>query len=352
MKSGGEYLSGQVARYEAGRHSLGQGVSAWLTPNGGWGESNSALIEGHKASLLVDTLWDLPRTAAMLAGFEQTLANAPVTHVVNTHADGDHWFGNNLAGANEIIATKNAARSMLHKGPGEMTKLRAVSKLFRALSRAPVPGRKELRIAADYFDGMLRPFDFAGLRPAYPTMTFSGGLELEVGGRSVQLIEVGPAHTSGDLIVYVPDAHVIVAGDVLFAGTIPLLWDGSSRNWVHACERILDFKTDAILPGHGPPTDQNGVDLVRQYWIFLRGAVKRQCDRGRPAPVAAVNILQSDDYQKQPFARWDGQERIMINVHAIYRRILGKGRHMSVLARLNVLRRTALLARALAGTDL
>ncbi|HTS25537.1 MAG TPA: MBL fold metallo-hydrolase [Bryobacteraceae bacterium] len=342
-------LSGQPARYAGGLHAIGQDVLAWLTPNGGWGESNAALISGHNASLLVDTLWDLSRTTDMLNAFQPKLESAPVKQLVNTHADGDHWFGNGLVDAGQIISTKAASRHMTRQGPSQMRLLPYVVNGYRLLSYMPLPHRQEWRIAAEYLGAMLRPFHFGDIRPAPPTNTFTGRLQLDVGGRQVTLIEVGPAHTSGDLIVHLPDAHVVFAGDVLFHGTVPLLWDGSSRNWIRACERILELKAETILPGHGPITGPNGVDAVRRYWQFLRTAVRQHFEKGRPAYSASAHILRSDEYRKQPFAKWDGQERIVINVHAIYRRLLGRKRSVSVLRRLKLLREAALLAEELAG---
>ena len=340
--------SEHAARYRAGLHEIAEGVSAWLTPNGGWGESNAALVSGHRTSLLVDTLWDLPHTAAMLDAFRPRLEAAPIAQLVNTHSDGDHWYGNQLAGAQEIIATKSAARAMKKHGPGQMSALRMVSRLFRALSYAPIPHRLEWRVAADYFDGMIRPFDFSSIHPALPNNVFTGKLQLDVGGRAVHLIEVGPAHTMGDLVVYLPDDRILMAGDIVFLGSTPVLWEGSSRNWVRACQRILALKVDRVVPGHGPLTDLTGIDAVRNYWQFLRSSVRHHYDKGRSAFEAALRIAKSDEFRKQPFADWDGVERIAINVHVIYRRLLGQSRHMGTLERVNMLRQTALMARALA----
>ena len=106
-------------RYPAGSQEIAPHVFAWMTPNGGWGESNAALICGTRGSVLIDTLWDLPRTEAMLEGFRPQLQSTPIRRVINTHADGDHWFGNQLTGAATIIATKAAARRMRQHGPRE-----------------------------------------------------------------------------------------------------------------------------------------------------------------------------------------------------------------------------------------
>jgi len=307
-----------------------------VATTGGWGASNAALISGHQESLLVDTLWDLPRAASMLSGLHAQLEKAPIAQVVNTHSDGDHWFGNQLTGASKIIATDAASRAMRRHGTRQIRALGAAARIFRAMGG-------DWRVAGEYFAGMIRPFDFSKIRPTLPTATFSGKMQVETGGRRLELIEVGPAHTAGDLVVYLPDDRILIAGDVLFFGTIPVLWDGSVENWIRACERMLEWKIDVALPGHGPVTDLSGIDAVRRYWQFVDRAARRYFERGDSAGQAARGILASDDYRQECFAKWHGQERIMINIHAIYRGLRGQ-RPAGTIERLNVLRKTALLA--------
>ena len=193
----------------------------------------------------------------------------------------------------------------------------------------------------------MEPFDFSRIRPTLPNSTFSGEFHLEVGGRPVSLIEVGPAHTAGDLIVHMPEDRIVFAGDIVFLGTTPVLWDGSAGNWIHACERILRLNPNVVVPGHGPLTDAAGVDLVRQYWQFLWNAARRRLDKGEPPHLAALAIVRSDEFLNQPFARWDGRERAMINVHSIYRRLQKRPRSLGTLEKLAVLQKTALLAELL-----
>src|SRR5215203_2510754 len=103
--------------YTKGLHELGDGCFAYLQPDGGWGWSNAGLIVGDGASLLVDTLFDLQLTAEMLDAMDTVTAAAPIGTVVNTHANGDHCYGNELVASAEIVASKAAAEEMGHVPP-------------------------------------------------------------------------------------------------------------------------------------------------------------------------------------------------------------------------------------------
>ena len=82
------------------------------------GESNAGLVVGDGASLLVDTLWDPQLTRRMLAAIAPLTAEAPVETLVNTHSDGDHWWGNQELDGIQIVATEAAAAVMGRSLPG------------------------------------------------------------------------------------------------------------------------------------------------------------------------------------------------------------------------------------------
>ena len=84
-----------------------------------------------------------------------------------------------------------------------------------ALAAARCPGSLK-PLGWQHSASLLAPFDFAGIELTPPTRTFEGTLQLDVGGRTVEVMEVGPAHTPGDAIVHVPDARTVFAADVMF----------------------------------------------------------------------------------------------------------------------------------------
>jgi glyoxylase-like metal-dependent hydrolase (beta-lactamase superfamily II) len=283
--------------YAKGLHELGVGCHAWLQPDGGWGWSNSGLIVGAGASLLVDTLIDLVTTGEMLDGIRPLTDTAPVAIVVNTHSDCDHFFGNELvAGPGvEIIASESAAASMTQHAVDEML----------ALSRA---GGRTGRFA----ETILKPFRLDDITVEPPTSTFRDRLSVDVGGREVELIEVGPAHTDGDVLVHVPDARTLYAGDILFIGGTPIVWAGPPRRWVDACELLLDMPLTTIVPGHGPVTDKNGVRQVRDYLEFVITEATKRYEDGLDLDAAITSI----DLGR--YAGLSESGRLAQNVAAVY----------------------------------
>lgn len=295
------------AAYCKGVQGLGNGLFAYLQPDGGWGWSNAGLICDGGEALLVDTLFDEPLTADMLAALQDAsgLATERISTVVNTHANGDHTHGNALLPAAEIIASAASAREMAEVSP----------QLLAQFKIAGAAG--QLGDAGAYFADIFAPFDFAGVRGRAPTRTFSGDLTLRVGQTDVRLIEVGPAHTVGDVIVHVPAHETIFTGDILFIDGTPLMWAGPVSNWLKACQFIIDSDARTIVPGHGPITDKAGVQRVMAYLSHIDQQARLRFDAGLGVEEAARDIALAD------FASWGDAERIAVNVDTLYRGYAG-----------------------------
>lgn len=287
-----------MVAYTKGLHEVGDGLHAYLQPDGGWGYSNAGLVTGDGASLLVDTLFDLRLTREMLDAMAPIVSASPVSSVVNTHANGDHCYGNALLAGIEIIASSRAAEEMSAVTPETMHAL-----LTMDLGAPLTP----------FLNAIFGSFEFEGIEVTPPTRTFTGRLDLDVGGRPVELIEVGPAHTGGDTLAYVPDARAIFTGDILFIGGTPIVWAGPVSNWVAACELILDLDVETIVPGHGPVTDKSGVESVKRY---LEHIWKEAGDR-HAAGMSAYDAARDIDLGE--FRDWGAAERIAVNVDTIYR---------------------------------
>ena len=286
--------------FSRGLHDLGNGAWAWLQPDGSWGWSNAGLVTDGGEALLVDTLFDLRLTAEMLDAMRKSVpAAARIGTLVNTHANGDHCYGNQLVAGARIVASRASAEEMDELPPASMAGL---MKNAAALG----PGGEFLR-------SVFAPFDFEGIVHTPPTQTFSGELRLRVGAKEVVLIEVGPAHTKGDVLVHVPADGVVYTGDILFIEGTPIMWQGPVANWIAACERIARLGAAIVVPGHGPITDAKGALAVRDYLVYVRDEARRRFDAGLSAADAARDIALGD------FSSWGDAERIAVNVHTLYR---------------------------------
>lgn len=287
--------------YRRGLHELGNGCYGYLQPDGSWGWSNAGLVVGDGASLLVDTLFDLKLTAEMLATMADVTGAAPIGTVVNTHANGDHCYGNQLVRDAEIVASAATAHEMSEVPPA----------MLAALNHAPGE-------VGELFRSFFGAFEFDGIELTLPTRTFDHRLDLEVGGREVQLIEVGPAHTAGDTIAYVPDAKTVFTGDILFINGTPIVWAGPLSNWVAACDLMLGLDVETVVPGHGPLTDKAGIAHVRDYLEFVdREAGARQ--RAGIDAFEAARDLAREIGAREDFGSWGEFGRIAVNVETVYR---------------------------------
>lgn len=284
-----------IIPYTRGSHSLTEHCHAWLVPDGTWGWSNAGLVTGDGQSLLVDTLFDVPMTREMLAGLRPITDTAPIRTVVNTHANGDHWFGNELVADAEIIASTSTAGEMAANGPDLILSL---------LNQSGAVGQ--------FAQHIFEPFDFTSITPTRATRTFEKELQLDVGGTEVRLYDLGPAHTAGDSVIYVPAEKVLYTGDLLFIGGTPISWAGPVSNWVAACQFMLDLDVDFIVPGHGPVTDKGGVQDVMDYLTFVEKEATARHEAGM-SPEDAMR-----DINLGRFAELDERGRLAQNVLAVY----------------------------------
>jgi glyoxylase-like metal-dependent hydrolase (beta-lactamase superfamily II) len=286
--------------YERGLHDLGSGVFAYLQPHGGWGWSNAGLVTADGASLVIDTLMDLHLTRQMLDAMDAQITRHPIRLAVNTHGDPDHCFGNELLPPDAEIWASTTSRDALLRSPPER-----VAGLMGSRDRG-----------ADFTNFMrsrFGTFDLAGITLRPPAHTFDGEIELQLGDRAIRLQELGPGHTAGDTIVHVPDAGVVFAGDLVFACDTPLVWAGPIESWLAALDRILALKPEVIVPGHGPVTDDSGVRDLAHYLQYVTDEATARFELGMDQDAAA------DDIDLSPFADWSEHERIVVNVHTVYR---------------------------------
>jgi cyclase len=257
---------------------VADGVYAYVQPDGSWWLNNTGFVRGDSDVVAIDATSTERRTRSLLAAIEQHAA-APVRTLVNTHHHGDHTNGNCLFTDASVVGHRNC----------------------RAGVRAQVVGGLEAVFGAvDWGELEIRP----------PAVVFDDRLDLYAGDRVVELHYIGtPAHTTGDVMAWLPDDGVLFAGDLVFNGGTPFVLMGSVVGAIEACERVRAFGATTIVPGHGEVCGLQAVDDVERYLHFVRDVAVRAVDAGQTALDAA---RQTD---LGAFAELHDRERIVGNLH-------------------------------------
>jgi glyoxylase-like metal-dependent hydrolase (beta-lactamase superfamily II) len=297
--------------FEKTLHQVGAGTYAYVQHDGSWGWSNSGLVVDGDRALVVDTLFDLRLTRELLDAYRRVLpAGAEIGTLVNSHANGDHTFGNQLLSGARIVASRHTAEEMADVPPA----------LLAAMMRAA----PDMGTTGELLQRIFAPFDFEDIVLTPPTETFDGELTLHVGDKEVRLIEVGPAHTRGDTIVVVPADRVVYTADILFVGGHPIMWEGPVANWMAALDLVAGLDVDTVVPGHGPVTDRQAAVALRDYFAHLDRETRRRYDAGMDAMEAALDLPLAE------YAEWGEGERMVANVAALYRGYSGAERASNV----------------------
>lgn len=185
---------------------------------------NSTIIIGDKGVILVDTGFT-DKIGKHLAAQIKKITNKPVTHIINTHHHGDHTLGNIAFKGAEVISSEQC-REML-----DNTALEWVG-IVESMTGMKFPNTKPVLASKTYAESTRNEITLQGVK-----------LVLWVPNRS---------HTSGDLLVYLPDDKVLLAGDVLVNETMPQFRDAYVKSWAGTLKEIQQLDITTIVPGHGP----------------------------------------------------------------------------------------------------
>jgi cyclase len=150
-----------------------------------------------------------------------------------------------------------------------------------------------------------------------PDIAVDSALTVHIGDRQVQLLHPGgPAHTTGDLIAWLPDERVLFCGDLVFAGLTPLVFMGSVPGALAAVDWLASLRPDIVVPGHGPVLTGEDIPRVleehRGYYRFVLETAQSALARGL-TPLQAAR-----EADLGPFSDWADAERIVLNLHRVY----------------------------------
>jgi cyclase len=268
---------------------VADGVFAYVQPDGSWWINNTGFVVDAGDVVAIDASSTERRTRALLTAIAAVTA-APVRTLVNTHHHGDHTNGNCLFTDAVVVGHRNCRDGVRQQSIGGLE---------------PIFGD------VDWGELTVRP----------PSLVLDDRLDVYVGDRLVELHYVGaPAHTTGDVLAWLPQERVLFAGDIVFNGGTPFVLMGSVEGALDALDRVRTLDPITIVPGHGPVCDPGVLDQVRGYLEFVRAVAVGAVDAGL-TPLEAARETDLGDY-----AELHDSERIVGNLHRAMAELFGTPR--------------------------
>jgi len=239
---------------------VAEGVYAVIGDLGGQTYENDGLnanlgfVAGGNGVLVINT-GPTTRVATALHRAIRDVTDKPVRWVVNTNSQNHYWLGNayfQKQGA-QIYANREAVRVMRELGPGQLE-----------------DNRNRLKERA------------ADTSLAFPANEIDSSGRIVLGGQNAELRHYGPAHTPGDLVVWLPESGVLFSGDIGYVdrmlAVIPI---SSTAGWVEAFDAAMALSPRIIVPGHGRPTDAAKLKReTRDYLSLLREGARKAVEDG------------------------------------------------------------------------
>jgi cyclase len=255
-------------------------IYAYVQPDGGWCLNNAGFLVGPKAVTLIDTAATEMRARLLRSAIASVTALAPRT-LINTHHHGDHTYGNCVFAHEAVIIGHDEC-------PAEMAEQNMLL--------------THLWPHVEWGDIAIVP----------PTVTFPDRLTVYAGEVRVELVHVGPAHTTNDVVAWIPEYRVLFTGDVVFSGGTPFVLMGSVAGALAALRRLRELDAATIVPGHGPIGGPELYDTTEAYLGWIQQVARHGIDAGlSPLQVAR-------EVELGYFGEWLDPERIVGNLHRAY----------------------------------
>lgn len=249
--------------------------------------SNLGFIVADSGVIVINTGPTVAVARALHAAIKRATSK-PLKWTINTGSQPHYWLGNHYFSALgvPIVAHKEAVRIMRQGGAQQLE-----------------TQRKLLKKQAN------------GTKLSYPTKEIDEEFEIRVGDTHVKVLHFGPAHTAGDVAVWLPQRKIVFAGDIVFTDRLlGVIAVGNSGGWIAAFDRVAALHPQIIVPGHGAPTNiTHAGEHTRNYLVYVRTEVKKRLDQGETLQEVVDNI---DQTQFRHLRNFDLLAKR--NVHQIY----------------------------------
>ena len=289
-------ISGQIFAQE-GLTKIAENVYSYadlkkMSPQNSFG-ANAGIIIGNDGILVVDTLISAKEAKRFIRDIH-AVSDKPIKYVVNTHYHLDHTFGNSeFQKLGAIIISHTIDKEILEK-----------------------KGALTLKNAGQYG---LTVKDMEATEIVYPTVTFNGTMEIDLGGQRVDLLYKGASHTEGSILVYLPDKKVLFTGDILFTNYHPYMADGDIKGWTSVLADLLKMDVVSIIPGHGPVSSKKDISDMKDYLSAFDMKASELCSKSSDMDYIFAELKKSLPY------RAEGDGLIKANIQSKYLRTKNSG---------------------------
>jgi cyclase len=249
------------------------------------GISNAGLFVGENSMVAFDGLGYPMQTKAFIAEAKKVSGGKLFSELIDSHHHGDHVAGNQFFVPTPILSHPYCR-----------------DEVVKAVANTPATWPKA--------EGQADGTEVRKLVP--PNVTFEDNLVYYIGGNRVEFRFVGPAHTWGDMVAYLPERKILFAADLAFFYLIPYCHNAYVSKWMESMEKVLKMDVDTIVPGHGPVAGKKELNDSLEYFRFLKTEVKKRYD-AKMTPGAAAADIKMGKYDN-----WMGPERLLMNTVRLY----------------------------------
>jgi len=295
------------------------GVFAALSSHRSGATSNAGIIDLGEQTLVFDT-FETPLAAEDLRVASKELTGRHPTWVVNSHAHPDHWFGNQVfPDETTIITTRKSMNFMLEllqevdeekDDPSELENYLKIQKdrlIEESNPRALAVIESSVARWGYYLESL------PNLQLRLPDQTFDGNIVFHGSQRTVELNDVGPAHTGGDCYLTIPSEKIAFLGDLGFFQEQPYMPDSDPICWLSIIEELDESPIEKFIPGHGPMGTKKDLDIMGVYIRMLEKLVTDAINQGESVDYVLNQPL------SEPFRTWSiGGIRLEDNVRFLF----------------------------------
>ena len=240
--------------------------------------TNAGIIIGDEGVMIIDSL-RMPSFARDLKDDVKLITDKPIKYVLDTHAHWDHSWGNEEFPDSTIIGHKNCYL--------EMTDPDWNSEWRSKITSSNDPWSSEA--------------DLVNITP--PNLTFETSMSIYIGGRELEILHLGKAHTSGDIFIHVPSEKLVFTGDVIQKERVPYLGDSYPNDWLDTDDRVSELPINKFVSGHGDIGNHEDLMEARAFIHTLVGETKNTIKDGKGKDEAQNQVI---DSMTSRFSNWVG----------------------------------------------